>query len=290
MLLAAGLIVFRETLEAALFVGIVAAATAHLAGRARWLVFGIMGGVAGSLALAASMNAITAMADGIGQDLLTAVLLGLALLMLGWHVIQAPAHARQASRDAKRLGAAATSAASTRDSRQSIYALSIAVALAVAREGAEMVLFIAGATSGRDISAVALMMSIAGGFALGGAAGWALYYGLGRIGPKQLLRVANGLILLLAGGIASQLTHTLSQANWLSVLGERAWDLSAWLPNNSLIGTLLQGLVGYDANPSQMQLLSYAATVVTIVMVARWVNARPRNPGAGLGAGAVPPG
>lgn len=31
------LIVFRETLEAALFVGIIAAATRQIAGRARWL-------------------------------------------------------------------------------------------------------------------------------------------------------------------------------------------------------------------------------------------------------------
>ena len=37
-MLAIALIVFRETLEAALFIGIVAAATRGVPGRSRWLV------------------------------------------------------------------------------------------------------------------------------------------------------------------------------------------------------------------------------------------------------------
>ena len=48
-----GLIVFRETLEAALFVGILAAATRGLAQRGLWLAGGVMAGLAGSLAIMA---------------------------------------------------------------------------------------------------------------------------------------------------------------------------------------------------------------------------------------------
>ena len=45
---AAALIVFRKSLEAALFVGIVAAATRELQGRARWLASGVFVGVLGA--------------------------------------------------------------------------------------------------------------------------------------------------------------------------------------------------------------------------------------------------
>ena len=60
-------IVFRETLEAALFVGIVAAATRGLAGRANWLAGGVFAGVIGALALAAGADKVSALADGIVQ-------------------------------------------------------------------------------------------------------------------------------------------------------------------------------------------------------------------------------
>ena len=45
---ATAIIVFREVLEASLLVGIVAAATRSVPGRNRWLVAGIVAGLAGS--------------------------------------------------------------------------------------------------------------------------------------------------------------------------------------------------------------------------------------------------
>src|SRR5882724_637493 len=101
---ATALIVFRETLEAALFVGIVAAATRGLAGRGRWLAGGVAAGVVGALALAAGADKIGALADGIGQDLVNVAILGAALLMLAWHCIWVSTHGKQMSEDAWRLG------------------------------------------------------------------------------------------------------------------------------------------------------------------------------------------
>ena len=267
MLFGTGLIVFRETLEAALFVGIVAAATGHLAGRTRWLILGVITGILGSIALAASMDTITAWADGIGQDLVTTVLLSMALSLLTWHAIQAPAHARQASQEAKRIGSSLDAGTA------SLFALTGAVALAVLREGAETVLFVGGALSGSGVAHGELLLSVTFGLALGAMAGGLLYRGLGQFSPKRLFSITSGLILLVAGGLASQLARTLNQANWLTALGDKAWDLSDWLPNDSPLGTLLHGLIGYDASPSEMQLLSYLAAVLLIALAARYAKA-----------------
>ncbi|MEO7742508.1 MAG: hypothetical protein ABIR98_06215 [Usitatibacter sp.] len=46
-MLGTALIVFREVLEAALIVGIIAAATRGIPGRWRWIVAGIAAGLAG---------------------------------------------------------------------------------------------------------------------------------------------------------------------------------------------------------------------------------------------------
>ena len=54
------LIVFREVLEAAMIIGIIAAATQGIPTRGRWLVGGTLLGLAGSALVAASMDGIIA--------------------------------------------------------------------------------------------------------------------------------------------------------------------------------------------------------------------------------------
>ncbi len=260
------LIVFRETLEAALFVGIIAASTRGVMNRARWLALGVAVGAIGSLLMASAMDAISAWADGLGQDVVTVCILSVALAMLAWHCIWVNAHAKDMVADAKRLGASAASGTGT------LWAVALAVALSVLREGAETVLFVSGLASGQQQTGAALAASVAVGLAVGVLVGWLIYAGLGKVKPQHLFKVTNGLILLLAGSLASQLAKTLSQADWLPWLGEQAWDISHLLPNDSLPGMLLHGVVGYDASPSQLQLMFYVGTVGLIAVGARQVR------------------
>ena len=104
---AATLIVFRESLEAALFVGIVAAATRQLAGRTRWLSAGVGIGVLGAVALALLAERISGLADGIGQDLVNIGVLSVALTMLLWHCTWVSVHARDMASQARRIGQSA---------------------------------------------------------------------------------------------------------------------------------------------------------------------------------------
>lgn len=43
------------------------------------------------------------------------------------------------------------------------------------------------------------------------------------------------------------------------------------LPQTTLVGTLLHGLVGYDAQPAGMQVLFYVVVMVAIAIGMRWV-------------------
>ncbi|NBW25367.1 MAG: hypothetical protein EBR89_08075 [Betaproteobacteria bacterium] len=73
-----------------------------------------------------------------------------------------------------------------------------------------------------------------------------------------------GLLVLLAGNLASQIAKTANQADWISAFSETAWDVSWLISNDSALGMVLHGLIGFDANPTQMQLISYLATTVLI--------------------------
>lgn len=255
---ATAIIVFRETFEAALFVGIVAAATRGLPGRSKWLAGGVLAGILGALALAAGADSISTLADGIGQDLVNAGILSLALAMLAWHCIWISTHGKEMSQDAKRLGT------SVREGTRSPRTLIVAVVLAVLREGAETVLFMAGLATGAPGNSQGMLVGASLGVAGGVAFGLVIYFGLSRIKPHNLFAVTNVLILLLTAAIASQLARVLAQSGLVDLWSGTLWDTSGLLQTGSPLGILLHALVGYDARPSGLQLAFYLGTLLII--------------------------
>ncbi len=250
------IIVFRETLEAALFVGIIAAATRGLEGRARWLLSGVIAGGLGAIALAAGAEQVGTWADGIGQDLVNALILALALAMLVWHCVWVSNRGAQAAADARALGS------SFKAGERAPWALTAVIALSVLREGAETVLFVAGYSRGSGSNGLIGGAFLGVGFGI--ALGALLYLGLSRIPMKQMFSVTNTLIALLAAAIASQLARALAQAGIVNVLGQPLWDTTALLRADAPLGTVLHALVGYDPQPSGLQLLFYLSTLAAI--------------------------
>jgi high-affinity iron transporter len=257
-MLGAAIIVFREVLEAAMIVGIVAAAARGRPGRARWLAGGIAGGVAASILVASLTGRLADLADGAGQELLNAAILSLAVAMLAWHLIWMSRHARDLSRDAKKLGE------DVADGRRDLSALAVVVGLAVTREGSETALFLYGLIAGGGTSISTVLGGGALGLALGVLAGAGLYAGFVRIPARWFFSATSGLILLLAAAMASQCARVLIQADLLPSLATPFWDLSRSLSNDSSLGTLLHALIGYDAAPAGMQVLFYVAALVLI--------------------------
>lgn len=254
-----GLIVFRETLEAALFIGILAAATRGLAGRGLWLTGGVMAGLAGSLGMAAGMEQISTWADGVGADLLNVGIISVALAMLTWHCVWMSIHGREMAMDARRLGSSAV------QGDASLWAIALAVALSVLREGAETVLFVTGFMSGSHDSG-GMVLSAAVGLGAGAMVGAMLYLGLARIKPQHLFSVTNVLIWMLAGSLASQLAKSLIQAGLVDGWSDAIWDTSALLSNDDSLGILLHALAGYDATPTGLQVLFYLGAIGLITV------------------------
>ncbi len=266
---AAALIVFRESLEAALFIGIVAAATRQLVGRTRWLGAGVAVGAVGALLLALMARHISAWADGIGQDLVNIGVLSLALTMLIWHCVWVTTHARELAADARQIGR------DVEQGQRKPWALLVAVALAVLREGAETVLFVAGSLTGTASTPGSVLLAGSKGLTLGAALGWLLYAGLSRIPVQRLFWITNVLVALLAGSIASQLAKAAAQAGFIEAWTSPMWDSSRALATDSALGTVLHALVGYDAQPSGAQLVAYLA-VLTFIYLGTRVLSQPR--------------
>jgi len=264
-MLGSTIIVFREVLEAALVVGIVLAATRGLTSSRRWVLAGVLGGIAGSLLVAAGAGSIAAAFEGVGQEILNAAILLAAVAMLAWHCVWMQRHGAEIARDMRAVGKDVGAG------NRPLSVLALVVGLAVLREGSEVVLFLYGIAAGGAASTAMLGGSLLG-LAAGVVAGALMYFGLLRIPARYLFSVTHWLIVLLAAGMAGQAAGLLVQAGVLPGLIEPAWDASALLPESSPLGQLLHVLVGYDDRPSAMQLIAFLATLAGITTVSRIVN------------------
>jgi high-affinity iron transporter len=265
------IIVLREVLEAALVIGIVLAGTAGTAGSRRMVAIGLGTGVLGALGVAIMADAIGQALSGMGQEAFNATVLLLAVAMLAWHQAWMQRHGADLSRNLRAVGEA------VRSGSRPLVAVAVVVALAVLREGAEVVLFLHGIAAGGRGAGEMLAGALLG-LGAGAAVGVLLYLGLVRVPTRHLFRVTGWLLICLAAGMAAQAAGYLVQGGWLSPLIEPVWDTSAWLPTHGFAGQVLHALVGYDDRPSAMQLLFFLAVFAGIVWLGRRVNAS--RPGA----------
>lgn len=259
-------IVFREVLEAAIIIGIVAAATRDVPGRKRWLIAGLLTGLAGSAVVAASTEAIGEFASGIGQELFNAIVLGIAVLMLAWHNIWMSSHGAELASHARNVSA------SIREGRSERSILLAVVGLAVLREGSETVLFLYGIAASESGNATSMLAGGLFGMLAGITLGYAIYAGLLRIPMRWFFSATSVLVLLLAAGMASQAAHYLIQADVLPGLASPLWDTSATLSEQSIPGMLLHSLIGYDARPAGMQVVFYLVALIAIATGMRLAN------------------
>lgn len=259
--LPAFIVVFREFLEVAIILGVVLAATRGLPGRMRWILLGIVGGVAGSILTAYFAGEISEMAEGMGQELFNALILLAASAVIGWTVLWMRNHAREIVAHIRKVGTGIMTG------QMPAYTISLIIGLAVLREGAEIVLFTYGmAASGQAVSNI-----VAGGV-LGALAGSALgamiYLGIITIPTKHVFRVTSWMLILLAAGMASLAAKYLVAAGALEVLTKTVWDSSRLLSEQSLVGQILHALVGYSDQPMGIQLVFFLLTlgILTVLM------------------------
>lgn len=271
-MLASLLIVFREMLEAGLVVGIVMAATEGLPGRALAILGGIGAGVSGAALVAGFADMIAEAAEGVGQELFTAGVLLAAVAMLTFHASWMSRHGRKLASEIKEFGRA------TVKGDKSLFALAAVVSLAVMREGSEVVLFLYGIAAASHEGIGAMFTGGFIGLVLAAAVSYALYRGLVAIPMRHLFSVTNGMIALLAAGMAGQAAAVLAGADVIPSWGERLWNTSFILPDGSWLGRALHALIGYSAAPSGVQIAAWLATLAVIAALARWTPDENRKP------------
>jgi high-affinity iron transporter len=261
------IIIFREILEIALILSLVAASTKGLPGRGKWIGYGIATGLSGSLLIAIFSRSISSAAEGMGQEFFNALILFAAAAMIGWTVLWMKKHGKELAGRIKKMGEG------IRQEEVPFYSLSVIIALAIFREGAEIVLFINGMIATGQPASSIIMGSLVGAFG-GTAIGIAMYYGLITLSSKYIFSVTSALLMFVSAGMAAMGAKYLVMAGWFDGLSMVAWDSSAILSENSWFGQIVHVLLGYADRPNYLQVVAYVGTLGVLISGMFWVTNR----------------
>ncbi|MDJ0932702.1 FTR1 family protein [Breoghania sp.] len=238
-------IVWRESVEALLVIGILNAWISHNAAASngkRYLWGGILAGLVFAVALAYGLLAAPELMSGESLEYFQAALVLIAACL----IVQMAFWMRKHGRDIKReLREGVDEAART----GRWWTVTILAAIAVAREGSETVVFLYGMfAAGPAVSTLTVVGAAAAGFALA-----LLTYGVLQLGGKVLswrlfFSVTEALLLLLACALFTTGVGDLASLGLLPYM-DPVWDTSFVLDDMSRIGGIVATLTGYRAMP-----------------------------------------
>jgi len=267
------LIMWRETLEAALIVGILLTylnRSGHPAGRRHvWLGAGAAVLAAVGCA-AASRGAITLLSPDT-QELAQAGVLFLAVGVLSWMVVWMSRNARAIRGELHRKADVALETGR-------LVGLATIAFVAVFREGMETVLFLWGVVVERAAHPAVAPLVAAGlaGAALAVATAWLFFRGFAFLRLQTFFRVTGVLLLLIAAGLLSSGVNKLIGLGWLPPLVPQVWNSSWLVRDGSALGAILSALMGYRSRPSLLEVVAFVAYFPPMLWALTRVDAEPR--------------
>ena len=252
-MLATTIIVLREMLEVCLIVGMLFAALKTIENKRKIFFLGIGGGILLSIILALSFYKITNLFSGNGQEIISITILSLSIICIGLTILWIKNYVQSLS---KKITNATQ--------QKGVYPIIIVIALAITREGVELTLFLHGvAASGA--SGVELFSGFILGSLIGSILGILMYTGLLKFPTKYFFKIINVMLALLAAGMSTQLANYFTSTDLIDKLSGSVWNSSWLLSDASLMGKILHGLVGYQSNPTQLQLVFYITTLLIML-------------------------
>ncbi|MFJ3047900.1 FTR1 family protein [Herbaspirillum chlorophenolicum] len=266
-------IVWRESVEALLVVGILYAWLKNGDISARrglpYLWSGVAAGVLLALALGAALLGFSELLAGDAQTYFQIAIVLIASVLIVQMVFWMRKHGRTLKKDME------SSMQSSVESGN-WWGVFVLVALAIAREGSETAVFLYGIGLGQqEASTASLVLAGIIGFGLAFLTFYILQLGGKIFSWRRFFQVTEVILLLLAAGllvtgveklfdVLLESSDALSSADWTMTLTAPVWDTSWLLDDSSTIGSLLSTLTGYRARPALLSVIVYVVYWVVI--------------------------
>lgn len=262
------LITFRETLEAALVVGIVLAylfKVNQIAYRKFvWfgVLFGILVSIAGAMVFTALFGGLEGRVEEIFEGSLMWLAAGLLTTMILWMIRQGKFVAQHLEEKvAKEI------------SESHALGLMGLVFFSVLREGIETVIFLGAASR---VNGTNILGAISG---IGGAliVSWLFFWGVTKLRIGIFFKITSIILIFFAAGLIAHGIHKFQEAGVLPVIIGHVWDINWILDEKSSLGSILRSLFGYNGNPSLLEVLGWSTYLVLAFWAYRKIEKFPNS-------------
>ncbi|RQR50099.1 FTR1 family iron permease [Burkholderia sp. Bp9126] len=266
-------IVWRESVEALLVVGILYAWLKNGDDDARrgipYLWTGVAAGLLMAVGLGAALVGFTEVLSGDAQDYFQTAMVLIACVLIVQMVLWMRQHGRTLKRDMEQ-----SLQQSTRDSNW--WGVAVLVALAIAREGSETVIFLYGLGFGQSGHVDGgQMLAVIFGLGLAFLTFYLLQLGGKYFSWRHFFRVTEVMLLFLGAGLFQTGVDKLIDKEILPLGISQVWDTSAILDDSGTFGSLVATLTGYRAHPALMNLIAYAVYWAVVWLLLKRAGRRP---------------
>jgi high-affinity iron transporter len=264
------IITFRETLEAALIIGIILSYL-YKTKQSKYnsvvyigIVFGILASIVGAFLFNILAGGFEGRAEQIFEGITMFIGAILLTTMILWMMKQ------------KHIAKELEQKVSLKIDSAKRFGLFFLVFISILREGIETVIFL-GATS--FVSANSTMFGAITGFLAAIFLGYAIFVGSMKINLRKFFNITSILLILFATGLVAHGVHELQEASIIPTIIENLWDINPpinadgtypLLHEKGYIGSILKGLFGYNGNPSLIEVLSYLIYILVVIFL--WKN------------------
>jgi high-affinity iron transporter len=251
-------ITFREALEAALIIGILAAyiKKVNRPDLKKYLWLGTGAAIIASLIVAILFTAIYGGLEGRAEEVFEGLATLSAAAVLTYMIFWMTKHSLD-------LKGELQGKMDTAISKGEVYGIAFVAFLSVFREGVETVLFLGAAaiTSPGDTITGALL-----GIGVVVIITYFMFEGMYLIDIKKFFKYTSIILLVFAAGLTAFGVHELNEAGIIPSGIEHVWDINPPLNSDGgypvfhekgSVGSILQSLVGYNGNPSLTEVLAY---------------------------------
>jgi high-affinity iron transporter len=247
-MLPAFILLLREGLEASLVVSILLAALRQLGrpeqARAIWAGVGLaaLGSVIGGIIIFVTVREY---ADTTAQTIFETVTYLVAVVILTGMTFWMQRHSRTLKRE---ITEKATMAGSG-------FALGLLAFTTVGREGLEASVFALAFA----FQANGLLWLTGAALGIAAAVGlcWAIYRMGYRLDYRLFFRVMGVLLLIFAAGLLGNAVQNMQELGWITFGGTHLWSTAGVLSEESVLGDMLHGFIGYAESPTALQAVLY---------------------------------
>jgi len=273
------IILFRETIEVSLVIGIVLGYLVRTGQRdySKSVYLGLAAGLAASVLGALGFQLLAGGFSGRAEEIFEGITMLAGAILLTTLIVWIM---RKSNKTTELENKVTNSIEGTR--RAGLFLL---IFFAVLREGIESVIFLSAA---RFASGQTNLLGAALGLATAAVLGLLLFRGSLRINLRSFFTATNILLILFAAGLVAGGVHELQEAGLIPIVLAHVWDINPnvvgevypVLHENGLLGSIAKGLFGYNGNPSLIEVVVYLLYLITVSSI--WLLGRSGSAGRSM--------